>query len=42
MLSKDSTEVWEKDKRLKRSEDVGTCLIFSGSAEVAEQPRRVQ
>ena len=42
VLFEDSTEVWEKEKRLKRNEDDGTCLIFSGSVEVTKQPRRVQ
>ena len=35
-LSKDSTELWEKEKRLKRIEDVGALSIFLGSMEVAE------
>ena len=37
-----STEVREKEKRLKRSKDVSAGLISLGSAEAAEQPRRVQ
>ena len=36
------TEGKEKEKRLKRSEEVGNGLIFLGSAEAAEQFRRVQ
>ena len=36
------TEGKEKEKRLKRSEEVGNGLIFLGSAEAAEQSRRVQ
>ena len=36
-----SMEVKEKEKWLKRSEDVGTGLISLGSTEAMEQPRRV-
>lgn len=36
VLSNVSTEVGEKEKHLKRSEDDGTGLIFSGSTEVEE------
>uniref|UniRef100_A0A7N2N7G9 DUF4283 domain-containing protein n=1 Tax=Quercus lobata TaxID=97700 RepID=A0A7N2N7G9_QUELO len=36
-LSKDSTELWEKEKRLKRTEDVGALSIFLGSMEIRER-----
>ncbi|KAL0001682.1 hypothetical protein SO802_015463 [Lithocarpus litseifolius] len=36
-LSEDSTELWEKEKFLKRIEDVGALPICSGSAETVDE-----